>query len=232
MTELRVDGGACANDLLMQFQADLLGIPVARPRVVETTADYRRYVLGSPDGISPRGVPGRGAGIVCVDSDEHDEGGYITEDAGVRRAMVAKRLAKISAVMKDSIPPSLYGDPEYRILVVGWGSVKMPVIEAIEAMGRSGIAFLHFRWVHPLPPGVSGYLDKASVRVAVEGNATGQFADLVEAATGKRFDHRILKCDGAQFSVEELAEKLAAIADGTFGIDDGKSGAGSGGRRA
>jgi glycerol kinase len=38
VTELRVDGGACVNDLLMQFQADLLGIPVARPTVIETTA--------------------------------------------------------------------------------------------------------------------------------------------------------------------------------------------------
>jgi len=38
VSELRVDGGACVNDLLMQFQADLLGIPVVRPRVVETTA--------------------------------------------------------------------------------------------------------------------------------------------------------------------------------------------------
>src|SRR5690606_27918781 len=38
VTELRVDGGACVNDLLMQFQADLLGIPVVRPQVIETTA--------------------------------------------------------------------------------------------------------------------------------------------------------------------------------------------------
>ena len=38
LKELRVDGGACANNLLMQFQADLLGVPVVRPRVSETTA--------------------------------------------------------------------------------------------------------------------------------------------------------------------------------------------------
>ena len=38
ITELRVDGGGAANDLLLQFQADLLGIPVVRPRVTETTA--------------------------------------------------------------------------------------------------------------------------------------------------------------------------------------------------
>jgi glycerol kinase len=36
--ELRVDGGACVNNLLMQFQADLLGIPVVRPQIIETTA--------------------------------------------------------------------------------------------------------------------------------------------------------------------------------------------------
>ena len=38
VTRLRVDGGAAANDFLMQYQADLLGVPVERPRVVETTA--------------------------------------------------------------------------------------------------------------------------------------------------------------------------------------------------
>jgi glycerol kinase len=38
LVELRVDGGATANDLLMQFQADLLGVPVVRPEVTETTA--------------------------------------------------------------------------------------------------------------------------------------------------------------------------------------------------
>jgi glycerol kinase len=46
ITELRVDGGACVNDLLMQFQADLLGIPVVRPKVVETTALGAAYLAG------------------------------------------------------------------------------------------------------------------------------------------------------------------------------------------
>jgi len=44
--ELRVDGGAAANDLLMQFQADLLGVPVVQPRVLETTALGAAYLAG------------------------------------------------------------------------------------------------------------------------------------------------------------------------------------------
>ena len=46
LTELRVDGGAAANDLLMQFQADLLGVPVLRPKVLETTALGAAYLAG------------------------------------------------------------------------------------------------------------------------------------------------------------------------------------------
>ncbi|MDA0237076.1 MAG: glycerol kinase GlpK [Proteobacteria bacterium] len=49
--ELRVDGGACSNNLLMQIQADLLGIPVIRPAVIETTALGAAYLAGLQCGI-------------------------------------------------------------------------------------------------------------------------------------------------------------------------------------
>ncbi len=53
VTELRVDGGACVNDLLMQFQADLLGISVLRPQVTETTALGVAYLAGLSTGLYP-----------------------------------------------------------------------------------------------------------------------------------------------------------------------------------
>ena len=46
LTELRVDGGAAANDLLMQMQADLLGVPVVRPKCIETTALGAAFLAG------------------------------------------------------------------------------------------------------------------------------------------------------------------------------------------
>lgn len=51
VTELRVDGGACVNDLLMQMQADLAGVAVVRPRVVETTALGAAYLAGLHAGV-------------------------------------------------------------------------------------------------------------------------------------------------------------------------------------
>ncbi len=53
LAELRVDGGATSNDLLMQFQADLLGVPVVRPRVRETTALGAAYLAGLAVGYWP-----------------------------------------------------------------------------------------------------------------------------------------------------------------------------------
>ncbi len=51
LVELRVDGGATANDLMMQFQADLLGVPVVRPKVTETTALGAAYLAGLSAGF-------------------------------------------------------------------------------------------------------------------------------------------------------------------------------------
>jgi glycerol kinase len=51
IAELRVDGGAAANNLLMQHQADLLGVPVIRPRIIETTALGVAYLAGLTVGV-------------------------------------------------------------------------------------------------------------------------------------------------------------------------------------
>jgi glycerol kinase len=51
LRELRVDGGAAADDMLMQFQADLLGVPVVRPKVLETTALGAAYLAGLATGV-------------------------------------------------------------------------------------------------------------------------------------------------------------------------------------
>ena len=49
--QMRVDGGACASDLLMQFQADILGVPVTRPTMVESTAAGAAYLAGLATGV-------------------------------------------------------------------------------------------------------------------------------------------------------------------------------------
>jgi len=185
---------------------DLSDINIEK-HVIKTDVDYRRYQL-TDNGISSRGIPGYGKGLVAVDSDEHDEDGHITEDLGLRIEMVNKRLKKLELLKNETIPPELSGPEDYKNLVVCWGSTYNVVREAVKNLGRDDTAFLHFKQVYPLPGQTSDYLKKAKRIIIVENNATAQFAKLIKLHTGIEINDKILKYDGLSFYVEELMEKL------------------------
>ncbi|MDP3480630.1 MAG: 2-oxoacid:acceptor oxidoreductase subunit alpha [Desulfoprunum sp.] len=177
-------------------------------RVIKTGDDYKRYLL-TENGISPRGIPGFGSGNVCVDSDEHDEQGRITEDLdGVRVPMADKRMRKLEILRKMAIEPELVGPIDYKVLLVTWGSTTASVQEALIVMGNPNMALLSCPQLYPLPASVAGYLQKAEKVIAIEGNQTGQFADLLHKETGVAIKQRILKYNGMPFSVEELVERI------------------------
>jgi 2-oxoglutarate/2-oxoacid ferredoxin oxidoreductase subunit alpha len=178
--------------------------------IMETDSGYRRYRV-TESGISPRGIPGYGTGIVCVDSDEHDEGGYITEDFAVRVAQVKKRMRKLQSMGPDSLPPDLYGPDDYRCLIVSWGSTLNGIIEAIEVSGIKDLALLHYSQVYPLHGDTEKYLKKARLTAIVENNYTSQFGSLIRMHTGFEFDRKILKYNGMPFSVEELAGEFKRL---------------------
>jgi 2-oxoglutarate/2-oxoacid ferredoxin oxidoreductase subunit alpha len=187
-------------------QFEVSGLSIEK-NIIETTADYKRYAY-TQNGISPRGVPGNGRGIVCLDSDEHSEGGYIIEDAETRVKMTDKRLKKNESILAEMIPPVVGGNVSAKKIIVSWGSTYQIIKEALSVTGRDDIKHLHFSWLHPLPKTVKEYFVNASDVVAVENNVTGQFADYLHAAAGIDIIKRILKYDGHSFSVEELAEKI------------------------
>ncbi len=179
--------------------------------VVRTTKDYKRYAVNS-SGISPRGIPGHGDGLVFVDSDEHDEDGHITEDATTRKAMVDKRLRKLDDAAADMVPPVFSGGDGYSTLLVSWGSTFHAVQEAIKVLQDPSIAHLHFTQVYPLHPSTAGYLKSARKTVAIEGNATAQLARLIKVELGITIDEHVLKYTGEPFSVEELAGRIKEVA--------------------
>lgn len=186
---------------------DLSEIKIEK-HIVKTTKDYVRYRI-TDDGISPRGIPGYGEGLVKVDSDEHDEYGHITEDFEVRKRMVEKRLKKGEALKREILKPKLIGDEDYQVLLLAWGSTLEIIREAIS--DTKGIALLHFSQVWPIDESSTEYLRRAKKVIAIEGNATGQFADLLWKITGFRIKDRILKYNGLQFSVEEVKRELEGV---------------------
>ena len=75
-------------------------------------------------------------------------------------------------------------------------------------LDNQDLALLCCPQLYPLPVSVAGYLQRAEEVIAIEGNQTGQFADLLQKETGVAIRNRILKYNGMPFSVEELVEKI------------------------
>ncbi len=199
------------DQYLLESHYNIPSIDPARIRIekqfVETKKGYKRYQL-TETGLSPRGIPGFGEGLVVIDSDEHDEEGHITEDLDLREKMVNKRLKKLDLIREEMVPPELIGPDHYKTLILGWGSTYHLIREAIGRLEMEDVAFLHFKQVYPLHPDTMGYLKKAKKTVIVENNGTAQFGQVLRRQTGFNVDREILKYNGLPFSVEELADLL------------------------
>jgi len=178
--------------------------------IIKTGKGYLRYLINE-EGISPRGVPGNGAGLVPLDSDEHDEEGHITESAQIRTSMVDKRLRKMQRIIEDAVPPVPTGPADCRTLLVGWGSTFHVISEALQRSGRKDVGYLHFPQVYPLPPQAGRYMARAERVVTIENNATGQFGRLLKIHADRGPDQAILKYDGSPFTVEDLADRISDL---------------------
>ncbi len=181
--------------------------------IIKTDENYERYRFTNT-GISPRGIPGYGEGLVDADSHTHDEYGIITEDPALRNKTVSKRFKKLELIKKETIPPEFYGNEDFKYLIVSWGSNYYLIKEALERLNRDDISFLFFKQIYPVHEIVRDYLIKAEIKISIEQNPTGQFAKLLENETHINMNHRILKYSGYVFSVEEIVDRLKKIIDG------------------
>jgi 2-oxoglutarate ferredoxin oxidoreductase subunit alpha len=191
---------------------DLDDLPdVARP-MREAEEGYKRYAL-SEDGVSPRLVPGFGRALVRADSHEHDETGWITEDGMNRVVQNSKRLDKAFGLEDEVVEPDYYGEDAPDVLLVCWGSSLGACLDAMEkAENGKTMAVLHFSQVYPLCESLfMDDLEKAGTVVAVEGNATGQFAKLITRETGFSINNHILRFDGRPLTPEYVLAGLNGI---------------------
>lgn len=180
-----------------------------RSHLIETAADYKRYAF-TESGVSPRGVPGYGSGLVVVDSDEHTEDGHLTEDLATRVRMMDKRLGKETLMRKELLPPVAVGPEEAETILVGWGSTRGALEEALAASGRTDIRYLHFPQVWPLPARTKSLFKGAKKTIVAELNATGQFANLLKQH-GVKVTDNMLQYTGEPFAADELTEKIKAL---------------------
>lgn len=173
-------------------------------------SSYKRYAL-TDDGVSPRLYPGQSEHLVLTDSHEHDETGHITEDPDIRMRMVAKRLNRAGAVVKEYASPEVLINKDAEIMVAGWGSAREPLLEAVSTLAAAGhdVGFCYYRHLWPFPEErTRAALARKPRLIAVEGNGTGQLAELLRRYTDYENIETVLKTDGRPFLADELCYEI------------------------
>jgi 2-oxoglutarate ferredoxin oxidoreductase subunit alpha len=184
-----------------------------------TNGGYKRYKLAD-SGISPRAVPGVPGHVHTVATDEHMEDGVLISDEFTnpvkRRAMMEKRMRKVSGIEAAVQPPELLGPSGADVTLVGWGSTKGVIEESCEILSEQGISAnqLQVRWLVPLHgEAILKILKNARHTIIVENNFTGQFARYLRSETSFVPNGHIRKYDGEPFMphhiVEAVKEQLA-----------------------
>ncbi len=191
---------------------DLTGIEVAEPSVPSgDEGEYLRYRF-TEDGISPRLIPGKSKNFVAIDSDEHNERGWITESADMRVKMMDKRMKKLEKLELELQEPEFFGAESFDTLLVGWGSTWGPIAEAVKLLNDETdgkYAALVFGDIYPLPQKLLTEKTLQALQIInVEQNATGQLAELIREQTGIACTSSILKYDGRQISGEEIVDRI------------------------
>src|SRR5207237_1797090 len=97
--------------------------------------DYKRYEI-TASGVSPRAIPGTEGYVHVVATDEHDEDGVLISDEFTnphkRQAMHEKRMRKMEGVLEHLAPPTLFGPEDAEVPLIGWGSTRGVLREAME----------------------------------------------------------------------------------------------------
>ena len=190
---------------------------IDRGEIITTSSDtdgYQRY-KDTESGISPRAIPGLEGYIHVVATDEHDEDGVLISDEFTnphkRRAMVEKRARKFKAALSQIEEPQLEGSDDAEVTLIGWGSTRGVINEAIELLKEENVVAnqLSIKWIVPFhAETVSQVINNSKRTIIVENNYSGQFFRYLRSETGCDVDGHIRKYDGEPFMPHHIVEAV------------------------
>ena len=173
--------------------------------------NYQRYFL-TKGGISPRSIPGQKNGMFLANGNEHDQFGLSLDgfDREMRKKQMEKRAGKIEKILKNLPQLEWYGSKKSDLTLIGWGSVKGPVLEAMKGLNQeeNKVSYLHIPAPYPLDKKLLERIIGKRKTIVIENNYNGQLADLMQESLGRSFDERLNKYSGEQFLPQEIIKAL------------------------
>jgi len=176
-----------------------------KPKVDES-GFYPRY-KPDEDGISNRTIPGDREGNYVSNSYVHNAYGLSSEESEDRRAQNDKLFKKFEK-MKLEVPQQSWDvEPGAKITLIAFGSTKGVLMKAQNVLRAKNIPvnILNLSWIWPFPKEqVNQAIKSSDTVIVVEGNKTGQLADLIAQETGIIIKNRLNRYDGRPFDYAEI----------------------------
>ncbi|MBK9979151.1 MAG: 2-oxoacid:acceptor oxidoreductase subunit alpha [Gemmatimonadetes bacterium] len=139
----------------------------------------KAYAWNADTGLSRRVIPGQGGGMHTVTGLSHDEGSKVAYSAGVHAKGMAMRSRKLAVLGSLLAPPTPYGADAGDLLIIGWGSTKGAIEEAVDRARAAGgsVASLHLRFLSPMEPGLAEIFRRFRKVATVEINYSDTVGD-------------------------------------------------------
>jgi 2-oxoglutarate ferredoxin oxidoreductase subunit alpha len=152
-----------------RFSEGWLAPPVDQSPVPE---DAPPYDWDDRSGLAERFVPGRPGGMHTLTGLAHDRMSHVAYDPAVNEEAIRHRSQKLIALQKTLRPPPIFGDEDGELLVVGWGSTRGAIEEAVGRVRGDGhrVSSMHLTFLQPLAPGIKSAMQRFRRVMTVENN--------------------------------------------------------------
>lgn len=147
------------------------------------------YAWDTTTGLARRFIPGRPGGMHTLTGLAHDRASHVAYDPESNEDGIHSRSLKLAALQKTLAAPTVFGDPQGDVLVVGWGSTKGIIEEAVEMVRAEGhkVGSTHLRFLQPLPGGIKEIMQRYKKVMTIESNWSDRPGDEIIDENNRRY---------------------------------------------
>ena len=169
-----------------KFSEAWMAPPIDQSPVPEGVAPY---AWDATTGLARRFIPGRPGGMHTLTGLAHDRASHVAYDPESNEDSIHSRSLKLAALQKTLAAPPVFGDPKGDVLVIGWGSTKGIIEEAVEMVRAEGhkVGSTHLRFLQPLPGGIKEIMQRYKKVMTIESNWSDRPEDEIIDENNRRY---------------------------------------------
>jgi len=159
-----------------RFREDWLAPPIDQSAIPEGAMPYD---WDPRTGLAERFIPGQPNGMHCLTGLAHDRSSRVAYDPATNEEGMRSRSMKLAAFQKTLKTPPVFGDEEGDLLLIGWGSTKGAIEEAVERLREEGhkVSSLHLKFIQPMASGIKEVLQRFGKVMTIENNWSDRVGD-------------------------------------------------------